>query len=352
LIALKQAGVSDHVLNAILSAPRDGDSEPKSSESQPSPQAAEQPTPESNVQPSVPAAELQNACTPQPGETFVASANRTSCCDKGFKDACSNLASFYETGAQGLPKNLSTANVLKKKACELGEGEDCSFKIGDPTERVTFEDAVALTDPTAEAASLKAFLQVYPQSVVKQSVLEILAEIKLQAAKNTPPPKPPNSPQPQNSITSQRPPESEPQGFTLTVVQEQSIPYTGESGGGVSTTCNIVGAANTSAYVNTYGNSAYGNSTTNLNQRMQCNSYDNTIRWPHILNVMFAQASDGISYIIACDKAWRWSKCSGLRAGDTFSARITAKGIEVQAVNSKGKEENLTYQILQSRSWR
>ena len=150
----------------------------------------------------------------------------------------------------------------------------------------------------------------------------------------------------------QAPAQAATQGLTLKVLQEQSVPYTQESGGGISTSCNIVGTANTSAYVNAYGNSAYGNATTNSNQQMTCNSYDTTIRWPHVLNVMFAQASDGNSYIIACDRAWRWSKCVPLRAGDVFKAHFTEKGIEVEAINTKDKEENPTYHILQSKSWR
>ncbi len=136
--------------------------------------------------------------------------------------------------------------------------------------------------------------------------------------------------------------------LTLRVLQEQSVPYTQESRKGVSTTCSIVGNADTSAYATSVGSSTYGNASTNSNQRMSCNSYDTTMRWPHVLNVMFAQASNGNSYIIACDRAWRWSKCVPLRAGDTFNARFTEKGLEVEAVSSKGKEEKPTYHILQS----
>lgn len=142
------------------------------------------------------------------------------------------------------------------------------------------------------------------------------------------------------------------QSLTLRVLQSQSIPYTQQSGGGFSTSCNIVGTANTSAYANAYGNSAYGNATTASNQHMSCNSYDTTMRWPHVLNVMFAQASDGNSYIIACDRAWRWSKCVPLQAGDVFKAHFTGKGIAVEAINTKGKAESPTYSILQSRSSR
>jgi hypothetical protein len=147
-----------------------------------------------------------------------------------------------------------------------------------------------------------------------------------------------------------RPVESPSQGLTLKVLQEQSVPYTQESGGGISTNCNIVGTANTSANANTIGNSTFGNATTNSNQHMSCNSYDTTIRWPHVLNVMFAEGSDGISYMFACDRAWRWSKCVPLQAGQVFNARFTDKGLEVEAFNTKGKEENPTYHLLQSKS--
>ena len=142
------------------------------------------------------------------------------------------------------------------------------------------------------------------------------------------------------------------QDLTLKVLQEQSVPYTQESGGGISTSCNIVGTENTSAYVNAYGNGAHGNATTISNQHMSCNSYDTTMRWPHVLNVMFAQASDGNSYIIACDRAWRWSKCVPLRSGDVFKAHFTEKGVAVEAIDGKGKEENPTYHILESKSSR
>jgi hypothetical protein len=148
----------------------------------------------------------------------------------------------------------------------------------------------------------------------------------------------------------ERPTQPTAQGLTLKVLQEQSVPYTQESGGGISTSCNIVGTANTSAFANTVGNSTFGNATTSSNQHMSCNSYDTTSRWPHVLNVMFAEGSDGNSYMFACDRAWRWSKCVPLQAGQVFNARFTDKGLEVEAFNTKGKEENPTYHVLQSRS--
>jgi hypothetical protein len=148
----------------------------------------------------------------------------------------------------------------------------------------------------------------------------------------------------------ERPSQSPSQGVTLKVLQAQSVPYVQQSGGGISTSCSIVGNSNTSAYANTVGSSTYGNATTNSNQHMNCSSYDTTVRWPHVLNVMFAEASDGNSYMFACDRAWRWSKCVPLQVGQVFNARFTDKGLEVDGLNAKGKEESPIYHVLQSKS--
>ena len=348
LIVLKRAGVSDKVLNAILSLPKETDSESKRSQPHPIAQTApQQPSTHDNVPQSIPVRESRNVCAPEPGETSVASAARTSCCEKGVAGSCSNLARLYATGTQSLPRDLFAANDLKKKACALGNDEDCYVNISDRSEMMAFLNVVGKSDPTAKAAGLETFIEVYPQSVAKPAVLKMLAEIKRQAAM-----KPTPVVQVPNPMTVQREPQTSTQGLTLRILQEQSVPYIQKTGGGISTSCDIVGSANTSAYVNAYGNSAYGQATTNSNQHMSCNSYDTSMRWPHVLNVMFAQASDGNSYIIACDRAWLWSKCVPLRAGEVFSARFTDKGIEVQGSNSKGKEVNPTYHILQSRSSR
>lgn len=141
-------------------------------------------------------------------------------------------------------------------------------------------------------------------------------------------------------------------GLRVKVLQEQSVPYVQQAGGGVSTTCHIAGSANTSMNATAMGNYTVGNASTNLGITMRCNSYDTTVRWPHVLNAMFVEASDGNAYIIACDRAWRWSKCVPLRAGETFNAELTNKGMAVQAYNTKGQESEPTYTILQSRSLR
>jgi hypothetical protein len=136
---------------------------------------------------------------------------------------------------------------------------------------------------------------------------------------------------------------------SLKVLQSESVPYTVETNGGVSTACNISGSTNTSLTTTTYGNTTYGNATSTPNLSMNCKSTDTTIRWTRVLNAMFVQASDGNAYIIACDRAWAWSKCKPLRAGDTFLATRGDKGFVVQSY-SKSKEQEATYSVLQSKS--
>lgn len=99
-----------------------------------------------------------------------------------------------------------------------------------------------------------------------------------------------------------------------------------------------------------YGNTTYGTATSTPSLQMSCRSSDTTIRWTHVLNAMFVEASDGNAYIIACDRAWRWSKCVPLKAGDVFLARRTDKGFLVQSLNGKSKEQEATYSVLQSKS--
>jgi hypothetical protein len=127
-----------------------------------------------------------------------------------------------------------------------------------------------------------------------------------------------------------QPPANQPlQSLTFKVLQEESVPYVVETNGGISTSCNIGGSTSTTYTASTFGNTAHGNGTSTSNVQMNCNSRDTTIRWTHVLNAMLVQASDNNAYIIACDRAWRWSKCTPLRAGDSFLAERTDKGFRV-----------------------
>ncbi len=62
--------------------------------------------------------------------------------------------------------------------------------------------------------------------------------------------------------------------MTLRVLQTQSIPYNVQIGGGSSNTnCSISGTTYTTGSASTYGNTTYGNATSNTNLGMHCNSY-------------------------------------------------------------------------------
>lgn len=138
--------------------------------------------------------------------------------------------------------------------------------------------------------------------------------------------------------------------LTIRVLQSQSVPYTQQVGNSANANCSISGAASTFSTASTSGNATWGNGTTSSNMQMNCNSYDTSIRWPHMLNMMLIEASDGNAYIIECDRAWRWSKCGPLNAGQTFNARFTSKGIEVEAFTEKGQSIKPVYGIVQSRA--
>src|SRR5213594_2902980 len=109
--------------------------------------------------------------------------------------------------------------------------------------------------------------------------------------------------------------------FTFKVLQSESVPYVVQTSGGVSTNCQISGSTSTTMSAYTAGNTTFGSATSSPDLRMNCNSSQDSLKWQHVLNAMLVEASDGNAYVIACDRAWRWSKCSGLKPGDIFNAR-------------------------------
>ena len=86
---------------------------------------------------------------------------------------------------------------------------------------------------------------------------------------------------------------------------------------------------------------------------MSCSSYETPpMGWRHVLSAMLVVASDGNAYVIACDAAWRWSKCRGLRPGDSFEARWAKGGVSVVYYTDKRKPKKATYAVVVSRSLR
>lgn len=138
--------------------------------------------------------------------------------------------------------------------------------------------------------------------------------------------------------------------LSVRVLQTEQVPYVVQTGGGqASTSCAINGVTNTTGMAVASGNVALGNATSYSNLTMNCHSYQMPpTGWRHVLNTMLVVASNNNAYIIACDAAWRWSKCRGLVTGDTFQAKLGSKGLDVEYyVNQKPK--HATYAILQGK---
>jgi len=56
-----------------------------------------------------------------------------------------------------------------------------SITIKDPAEFNSYQNASTQSDPKAKASALESFLQTYPQSVVKQAVLDSLVDTYFQS---------------------------------------------------------------------------------------------------------------------------------------------------------------------------
>src|SRR2546427_7344699 len=69
--------------------------------------------------------------------------------------------------------------------------------------------------------------------------------------------------------------------FTFKVLQSESVPYVVQTGGGVSTDCQISGSTSTTMSAYTSGNSTFGSATSTPDLRMNCNSSANSFKWQH-----------------------------------------------------------------------
>jgi len=138
----------------------------------------------------------------------------------------------------------------------------------------------------------------------------------------------------------------------LKVLQSDSLPYEVPIGGGeIQTSCNITGTVDTSISVWSQGSYSRGTAYSYPNLQMSCRSREiPPSGWRHVLNMMLVAASDGNAYIMACDRAWAWSKCNGLRAGDVFPAYWQDDKLKAIYSDDKGDiKEAGAYSILDSR---
>lgn len=139
--------------------------------------------------------------------------------------------------------------------------------------------------------------------------------------------------------------------LTFRVLQAQSVDYAQEmDGGNDAVNCQISETADTPGFFTSLDDTAFTKDLTAPNVHMICNSWQTTKFFPRVVNAMLVVATDGNAYIIACDKALRWSKCYPLKAGQVFNADRTAHGLDVQAFNTRGGELEAPYSILQTKA--
>jgi hypothetical protein len=138
--------------------------------------------------------------------------------------------------------------------------------------------------------------------------------------------------------------------LTFRVLQAQSVEYAQEMDGNDAVNCQISETADAPGFSTSLDDTAFTKDLTAPNVHMICNSWDTTKFFPRTVNAMLVVATDGNAYIIACDKALRWSKCYSLKAGQVFNANRTAQGLDVQAFSARGGELEAPYSILQTKA--
>lgn len=148
-------------------------------------------------------------------------------------------------------------------------------------------------------------------------------------------------------------PQSNMSALSLRVLQSESVRYAqqmdNDIAGAVNCQISESAPAKNAVAASLLDDPVFAEDAGGSNLKMTCNSWDTTKFFPRVLNAMLVAASDGNAYVIACDKGWKWSKCVPLEAGQVFSASRTEKGIEVLGVNAKGKDQAATYSILMTK---
>jgi hypothetical protein len=142
--------------------------------------------------------------------------------------------------------------------------------------------------------------------------------------------------------------------LSLRVLQTESVRYAQQMDDdtmSMAVNCQITESAQEKgpAGAGLLDSAAFADDAARSNLKMICNSWDTTKFFPHVLNAMLVAASDGNAYVIACDKAWKWSKCIPLETGGVFNASRTEQGIEVIGTNAKGNEQDAKYTILMTK---
>lgn len=143
-----------------------------------------------------------------------------------------------------------------------------------------------------------------------------------------------------------QPSDLSPSALHVRVLETYSISYTQDLGGDNSSNCQISESASNSPGANSLDDIGFVTEPIGSNLKLNCNSWDQNWIFPRTLNAMLIASSNGNAYVIACDRAWHWSKCVPLKAGLTFPGSLEENRLKVRGTNENGKEEEATFKIL------
>lgn len=136
--------------------------------------------------------------------------------------------------------------------------------------------------------------------------------------------------------------------LSLKVLQSESISYTKDAGNSVN--CQVSESANAAGASDSLDDIGLTDGQPGSNLRMVCNSWAQDSILAHTLNAELVVSSDGNAYAIACDKAWRWSKCAPLDVGKVFLGSRDGNKIDVQGIIKNEKEQSAKYTILMTKA--
>jgi hypothetical protein len=133
---------------------------------------------------------------------------------------------------------------------------------------------------------------------------------------------------------------------SLKVLASDSIQVSQGLDGWNSANCQLSVSPGPTNFPNTLDDVAFTQAQPGANMKLFCNSWEQSTIIPRTLNAMLVVSSDGNAYVIACDKAWHWSKCAPLDQGRMYHGSHTSDGFDVDGFNVDGKEVQAHYRVL------
>ncbi len=133
---------------------------------------------------------------------------------------------------------------------------------------------------------------------------------------------------------------------SLKVLASDTIQVSQGLDGWNSANCQLQVSPGPANYPSTLDDVAFAQAQPGANMKLLCNSWDENTIIPRSLNAMLVVSSDGNAYVIGCQKAWHFSKCTELDKGRMFHGSRRSDGFDVYGPDANGKDVRAHYEIL------